>query len=76
MNADPVVLRPLLHEDIERLNGDQLLVLHRVALQLELEKVTAQLDDDFDADRAQGKLQQIPQLIQAARQALSLRSAS
>jgi hypothetical protein len=50
-------------------------LLHRVALQLELEEVSARVDAGFDADRAAGKLARLPEIIREARAALSKRPA-
>ena len=58
---DPKELRPLLHAEVDKLNDDNLLVLHRVALELELDEITERLDEGFDADRAAGKLARLPQ---------------
>ena len=55
-DIDPKELRPLLHAEIDRLRDEDVALLHRVALQLELEEVTARLDAGFDADRTAGKL--------------------
>ena len=52
-----------------------LAVLHRVALQLELEDVVARLDAGFDEDHADGKLSRLPEIIKEAREALKQRGA-
>ena len=72
---DPQHLRPLLHAEIDRMGDVNLAVLHRVALQLELEDVVARLDTGFDEDRAAGKLARLPEIIDAARKALQQRRA-
>ncbi len=54
--TDPKELRPLLHAEVDKLRDENLLVLHRVALELELDEVTERLNAGFDADRAAGKL--------------------
>ncbi|WP_395741778.1 hypothetical protein [Prosthecobacter sp.] len=56
----PADLRPLLHEEVDRMPPDDLEVLHRVALQLELDRVTATLDSAFDEDRRRGRLETLP----------------
>ena len=66
-------LRPLLHEEVDRMPPDDLEVLHRVALQLELDRVSASLDFAFDEDRRRGRLDALPGIIQAARAALSVK---
>jgi len=70
---DPKELRPLLHAEVDRLRDENLLVLHRVALELELDEVTERLNEDFDADRAAGKLARLPEIIREARAALRTR---
>ena len=74
-DIDPKDLRPLLHAEIDKLRDDSVALLHRVALQLELEEVSARLDEGFDADRAAGKLARLPEIIREARAALRQRSA-
>lgn len=74
-DLDPKDLRPLLHAEIDKLGDENLAVLHRVALQLELEEVSARLDSAFDSDRAAGKLARLPEIIQEARAALRQRAA-
>lgn len=67
---DPKELRPLLHAEVDKLRDDNLLVLHRVALELELDEVTDRLSAGFEADRVAGKLAQLPEIISAARAAV------
>lgn len=67
---DPKQLRPLLHAEIDRLRDEDVALLHRVALQLELEEVSGRLDAGFAADRAAGKLARLPELVREARAAL------
>ena len=74
--TDPKELRPLLHAEVDKLRDENLLVLHRVALELELDEVTERLNVGFDADRAAGKLARLPELIREARAALAARRAS
>ncbi len=73
---DPKLLRPLLHAEIDRLCDEDVALLHRVALQLELEEVSARLDAGFDADRAAGKLARLPELVREARAALRQRASA
>jgi hypothetical protein len=72
----PADLRPMLHAEIDRLCDEDVALLHRVALQLELEEVSARLDEGFNADRAAGKLERLPAIIREARAALRIRRAS
>ncbi len=69
-DIDPKDLRPLLHAEIDKLRDENVALLHRVALQLELEEVSARLDAGFDEDRAAGKLARLPEIIREARVAL------
>ncbi|MEQ1851246.1 MAG: hypothetical protein ABMA01_06605 [Chthoniobacteraceae bacterium] len=64
-DIDPKDLRPLLHAEIDKLRDEN------VALQLELEEVSARLDTGFDADRAAGKLARLPEIIREARGSLA-----
>ena len=68
--VDPKKLRPLLHAEVDKLRDENLLVLHRVALALELDEVTERLNAGFDADRAAGKLARLPEMIREARAAV------
>ena len=63
-------LRPSLHDEIDRLSEDNVAILHQIALQLELESLVATLDEAFDRDRAEGKLDRTRELIRETRQAL------
>jgi hypothetical protein len=71
---DPKQLRPLLHAEIDRLRDEDVALLHRVALQLELDEVSGRLDAGFDADRAAGRLARLPELVREARAALRQRT--
>ena len=72
---DPTQLRPLLHAEVDKLRDENLLVLHQVALALELDEVTDRLNAGFDQDRAAGKLARLPELIREARAAIQARQA-
>jgi hypothetical protein len=74
-DINPKDLRPLLHAEIDKLRDENVALLHRVALQLELEEVSRRLDVAFDADRAAGKLARLPEIIREARTALRQRRA-
>ena len=75
-SLDPAELRPVLHARIDQLDGESLAVLHRVALQLELEELVSQVDADFDALREQGRLERLPEIIREARAAIRARTAA
>ncbi len=74
--TDPSELRPLLHAEIDRMGGANLALLHRIALQLELDEVSERLDEGFDSDRAAGRLSKLPEIIRVARAAIRERSSS
>jgi hypothetical protein len=74
--TDPEHLRPLVHADIDRLPATYLSAVHRLLLELELDEVSDRLDAGFDADRAAGKLAELPDIIRAARASLRERAAS
>ena len=63
----PEKLKPILHEKIERMNGEQLALLDRVLRQLEAEEAADRLSEAFDGDHAQGKLQRVAELVQQFR---------
>ena len=64
---EPEKLKPVLHEKIERMNGEQLALLDRVLLQLEVEQAAERLGEAFDADHAQGKLRRVADLVRQFR---------
>jgi len=67
MPIEPEKLKPLLHEKIEHMNGQQLSLLNRVLLQVEAEELADRLNDAFDEDREQGKLRRIAELVKQFR---------
>ena len=71
--SDPSELRPLLHEEVDRLRDENLLLLHRVAMELELDEVTERLDEEFDKGRVEGKLERLPEILREARESLRSR---
>jgi hypothetical protein len=54
--GDPKDLRPLLHEEIDRLPDEELEKAHRALLEIELAHVVTEIDDAFDHARTEGKL--------------------
>lgn len=62
-------LRKRLHEEIDRADTEQLEMLRRVLLQIEVFEAVEQLDRDFDADEAAGRLtpEKIEQAIREVR---------
>lgn len=63
----PEKLKPVLHEKIERMTGEQLALLDRVLLQLEAEEAADRLSEAFDGDHAQDKLRRVAELVQQFR---------
>ena len=69
-------LRPLLHAEIDRLPAASLELLHRIALQLELEDLSDRLDEGFDQAGVGRPAADLQEIIQGARAALRERRAS
>lgn len=67
MPVEPEKLKPVLHEKIERMNGEQLVLLDRVLMQLEVEQIADRLSEAFDADHAQGKMRRVAELVRQFR---------
>jgi hypothetical protein len=67
MPVEPEKLKPVLHEKIERMNGQQLLLVNQVLLQVEAEELADRLNEAFDRDREQGKLRRITELVKQFR---------
>jgi tRNA A37 N6-isopentenylltransferase MiaA len=63
----PEKLKPLLHEKIDRMNGEQLTLVSQVLLQVEAEELADRLNEAFDKDREQGKLRRITELVKQFR---------
>ena len=71
--SPPVELRPLLHEKLDQCASDDLPLLHRVMVQLERDRLIAELNAEFDRDRETGRLARLPEIIREARAALAAR---
>lgn len=54
--TDPRELRPLLHAEIDRLPDEYLEAARCLLLEIELQQITAELDDAADQARAAGRL--------------------
>ena len=65
--VEPEKLKPVLHDKIERMDGQHLALLSRVLLQLEVEELADRLSDAFDKDREQDLLRRIPALVKQFR---------
>ena len=53
---DPAELRPLLHDEVDRLDDENLDLAHRALLEIELQQLTADLDGLADEARGAGRL--------------------
>jgi hypothetical protein len=64
---EPEKLKPMLHEKIERMSGEQLSLVSQVLLQVEAEELSDRLSEAFDKDREQGKLRRVSELVKQFR---------
>ena len=60
-------LRPEIIQRIEAMDDDSLLVLHRILLMLEKERLWRELSAEAELDRASGKLDRLQEIIRQAR---------
>jgi len=70
MNAsglEPKKLRPEIIQRIESMDDENLLVLHRVLLIVEKERLWRELSAEAEQDRVSGKLDRLPEIIRQAR---------
>ncbi len=67
MPVEPEKLKPALHDKIERMDAQHLVLLNHFLLQLEVEELAERLGDAFDKDQQQGLLQRIPELVKQFR---------
>ena len=67
MPVEPEKLKPVLHDKIERMDGQHLALLSRVLLQLEAEERAERLGEAFDRDHDQGLLRRNPELVNQIR---------
>jgi hypothetical protein len=65
--VEPEKLKPVLHDKIERMDGQHLALLNRVLLQLEAEEFAERLSEAFDKDHEQGLVRRIPELVKQFR---------
>ena len=66
-NIEPEQLRPELHRRIDSMDAQQLELLQRMLLKLELADVTDSLHETFDAARRAGKLNRLDEIIREVR---------
>ena len=64
---EPKKLRPEIIHRIESMDDESLLVLHRVLLIVEKERLWRELSAEAEQDRRSGKLDRLPEIIREAR---------
>jgi hypothetical protein len=67
---EPKKLRPEIIQRVEAMDDESLLVLHRVLLVVEKERLWRELAAEAEQDRRSGKLERLPEIIRAARDEL------
>ena len=60
-------LKPALHDKIEQMDGQHLILLNCLLLQLEAEERADRLSEAFDQDHEQGIIRRIPELVKRFR---------
>jgi hypothetical protein len=66
-NVEPEKLRPELHRRIDSMGAEQLELLRRILLKLELAEVADSLHETFDAARRAGTLSRVDEIIREVR---------
>ncbi len=66
-NADPKNLLPAVTEKLHALTAEELAVVERVLLQLEINRTVAELDAATDELRGKGMLDRLPEIIAEVR---------
>jgi hypothetical protein len=64
---EPKKLRPEIIQRIEAMDDESLLVVHRVLLIVEKERLWRELSAEAEQDRRLGKLDRLPEIIREAR---------
>ena len=64
---EPKKLRPEIIQRVEAMDDASLLVLHRVLLIVEKERLWRELAAEAEQDRRSGKLERLPEIIREAR---------
>ncbi len=64
---EPKKLRPEIIQRIEAMDDESLLLLHRVLLIVEKQRLWRELSTDAEQDRKSGKLDRLPEIIREAR---------
>lgn len=66
----PEVLRTDVIERVQRLDAESVLVLHRVMLELEKQRLWKEISQEAAADHRAGLLDELPTLLREARESL------
>jgi hypothetical protein len=64
---EPKKLRPEIIQRVEAMDDESLLVLHRVLLIVEKERLWRELAAEAEEDRRSGKFERLPEIIRTAR---------
>jgi hypothetical protein len=64
---EPNKLRPEIIQRVESMDDESLLLLHRVLLFLEKQRLWRELSAEAEEDRRSGKLDRLPEIIREAR---------
>jgi len=64
---EPKKLRPELIQRVESMDDESLLVLHRVMLIVEKERLWRELAAEAEQDRRSGKFERLPEIVREAR---------
>jgi hypothetical protein len=64
---EPEKLRPEIVQRIEAMDGESLLLLHRLLLRMEKERLWRELSAETEADRRAGKFDRLTDIIREAR---------
>jgi len=67
IDLKPQKLRPEIIQRIEAMDDESLLLLHRLLLYVEKERLWHELSSEAEADRRSGKLDLLPDIIRQAR---------
>jgi len=64
---EPKKLRPELIQRVQAMDDESLLLLHRVMLIVEKERLWRELSAEAEQDRRSGKFERLPEIIREAR---------
>jgi len=64
---EPKNLRPEIIQRVEAMDDDSLLVLHRILLFVEKERLWRELSAEAEQDRCSGKFERLPEIVLQAR---------